>query len=134
MDIANNADDNIPHATNKHLQTVLKDLEQGSNTLLKWFTDNLVKENPEKYHLLLSKNEKRHLNVGEIEISNSDCKKPLGIKMDSKPMFDSHVKSLCKKTSQKPNAFSRVVYQLDFNQRKLLMNAFISSQFSYFYF
>ena len=105
MDIVSNADENTPHATNKHLETVLKDLEQGSNTLLNWFTDNLVKANPEKYHLLVSTNGKRHLNVGEIEISNSNCEKPLGIKMDSKPMFDSHVKSLCKKTSQKPNAF-----------------------------
>ena len=56
--IANYADDNTSHATNKHLQTVLKDLEQGSDTLLKWFTDNLLKANPEKYHLLVSTNEK----------------------------------------------------------------------------
>ena len=129
--VANYADDNNPHTTNKHFETVLKDLEQGSDTLLKWFTDNLLKANPEKYHLLVSTNEKRHLNVGEVEISNSKCEKFLGIKIDSKLMFDSHVKSLCKKASQKLNALSRVAYQLDFNQRKLLMNAFITSQFSY---
>ena len=35
------------------------------------------------------------------------------------------------KTSQKLSALSRFAYQLDFNQRKLLMNAFITSQFSY---
>ena len=99
--------------------------------MLKWFTDNLLKANPEKYHLLVSTNEKRHLNVGEVEISNSKCEKFLGIKIDSKLMFDSHVKSLCKKASQKLNALSRVAYQLDFNQRKLLMNVFITSQFSY---
>ena len=46
-------------------------------------------------------------------------------------MFGSHIKSLCKKASQKLNALSRVAYQLDFNQRKLLMNAFITSQISY---
>ena len=46
-------------------------------------------------------------------------------------MFDGHVKSLCKKASQKLNALSRVGYQLDFNQRKLLMSAFITSQFFY---
>ena len=57
---ANYADDNTPHATNEHLETVLKDLEQGSDTLLKWFTDNFLKENPKKYHLLVSINEKRH--------------------------------------------------------------------------
>ena len=95
IDIANYADDNTPHATNKHLEAVLKDLEQGSDTLLKWFTDN-----PEKYHLLASTNEKRHLDVGEIEISDSKCKKLLEIKIDSKLTFDSHVKSLSKKASQ----------------------------------
>ena len=129
--IANYADDNTPHSTDKHLETVLKDLEQGSDTLLKWFTDNLLKANPEEYHLLVSTNEKRHLNVGEVEISNCKCEKFLGIKIDSKIMFDSHVKSLCKKASQKLNALSRVAYQLYFNQRKLLMNAFVTSQFSY---
>ena len=35
------------------------------------------------------------------------------------------------KTSQKLNALSRVAYQLDFNRRKLPLNAFITSQFSH---
>ena len=129
--IANFADDNTPHATNKHIEIVLKDLEQGSDTFLKWFTDNLLKANPEKYHLLVSTNEKRHLNVGEVEVSNSECEKILGIKIHSKLMLDSHVKSLCKKASQKLNALYKVAYQLDCNQRKLLTNAFITSQLSY---
>ena len=46
-------------------------------------------------------------------------------------MLDNHAKSLCKKVIQKLNALSRVAYQLDLNQRKLLMNAFITSQFPY---
>ena len=55
----------------------------------------------------------------------------MGIKTDSKLMFDSHVKSLSKKASQKLNALPRVAYELDCNQRKLLLNAFITSQFSF---
>ena len=98
---------------------------------MKRFIDNLLKANPDKYRLLFSTNKKRHLNIGEIEISNSKCEKFLGIKIDSKLMFGSHVKSLCKKANKKVNALSRVAYQLDFNQRKLLMNAFVTSQFSY---
>ena len=85
--IANYADDNTPHATDKYLETALKDLEQGSDTLLKWFTDNLLKANPKKYHLLVSTNEKRHLNVGETEISNSKCEKFLGIKIETERTF-----------------------------------------------
>ena len=94
--IANYADDNTLHATSKHLETILKDLEQRSDSLSKWLADNLLKANREKYHLLASTNEKRHLNVEKIEIWNSKCEKLLGIKIDSKLMFDSHVKSLCK--------------------------------------
>ena len=87
--------------------------------MLKWFAENFLKANPGKYHNFVSNNEKKHLNVGETEISNSKCEKLLGIKTDCKLMFDSHVKSLCR----------RVAYQLNFNQRKL--NYFITSQFSY---
>ena len=94
--IANYADGNTPHATNKHLGIVLMYLEQGSDILFKWFIDNLLKANPEKYHLLVSTNEKRNLNAGGIEIKNSKCGKLLGIKIDCNLTFDSHVKSLCK--------------------------------------
>ena len=94
--IANYADDNTPHATNKHLETVLTtDLEQRPDILLKWFTKNLLKANPEKYHLLVYINEKRPLNAGGIEISNSKCEKLMGIKIDCELMFDSLAKSLC---------------------------------------
>ena len=58
--IVDHADDNTPHVTNKHLETVLKDLEQRYDTLSKRFTDNFLKANPEKYHLFVSTNEKRH--------------------------------------------------------------------------
>ena len=54
--IANYTDDNAPHKSNKHLGTVLKDLEQGSDTLLKRFTDNILEANPENYHLFVSTN------------------------------------------------------------------------------
>ena len=64
------------------------------------------------------------------------CLRLLGIKINFKLMFDSHVKSPCKKekkkkqTSKKLSALLRVAYQLDFNQRKLVLDAFITSQFS----
>ena len=42
-----------------------------------------------------------------------------------------HIRSLCKKASQKLNAFARIAYSFKFEQRKILLNAFIASQFSY---
>ena len=66
-----------------------------------------------------------------MAISNIKCEKPLGIHIDNKVTFGSHVRSVCKKTSQKPNAFARIAFSLKFDKRKLLLNAFITSQFSY---
>ena len=46
-------------------------------------------------------------------------------------IFELNVKSLCKNVSQKLTAFARIVYSLKSDQRKLLRNAFIASQFSH---
>ena len=46
-------------------------------------------------------------------------------------IFEPHIRSLCKKGSQELNAFTRIAYSLKFEQRKILLNAFITSQLSY---
>ena len=51
-----------------------------------WFPDNLLKVNPDKYHLLFSTNGERYLNVGmddvnAIEFSDSKCKRLLELKL-----------------------------------------------------
>ena len=46
-------------------------------------------------------------------------------------IFELNVKSLCKNVSQKLNAFAIIAYSLIFDQRKLLLIAFIASQFSH---
>ena len=52
-------------------------------------------------------------------ISNTKCEKLLGIHTDKELTFEPNLKSLCKKPNQK------------FDQIKILLNAFITSQFSY---
>ena len=113
------------------MNKVLHDLEKTSSTLFKWFADNLLKANPEKSHLLTNSTQEIQINIGEIAISNSKCEKFLGIHFDNKLTFEPHARSLCKKVSQKLNAFAKIAYYLKFEQRKLLLNTFITSQFSY---
>ena len=86
-----------------------------------------MKANPGKYHLLLSATEETNtLNIEDVCINISKCEKLLGVNIDSNLTFETHVQSLCKKANQKLNALLRVTWSLNFNQRKLLLNAFIT--------
>ena len=91
-----------------------------------------MKANRGKYHLLLSATgETNTLNIDDVCINSSKCEKLCGVNIDSNQTFETHVQSLCKKASQKLNALLRVTCSLNFDQRKLLLNAFITSHFSY---
>ena len=128
LDITNYADDNTPHSTNITLNKVLHDVEKNSNTLFKWFTNNLLKADPEKSDLLTNSAQEIQINIGGMTISNSKSAKLLGIHIDNKLTFEPHVRSLCKKASHKLNSFARIACSLKSDQRKLLLNAFITSQ------
>ena len=71
-----------------------------SDTLFKWFTDNLLKANPEKSHLLTNSAQEIHINIGGMAIFNSKCEKLLGIRIDNKLTFGPHVRPLCKKLAR----------------------------------
>ena len=53
------------------------------------------------------------------------------ILIDNKLTFDPHVEQLCKKATQKLHALKRIVQYMSIKQKKLVMNTFIKSQFSY---
>ena len=55
----------------------------------------------------------------------------MGITIDNKLTFKSHLKNICKKANQKLNALARITKFTSPFQRKTLLNSFIKSQFSY---
>ena len=57
--------------------------------------------------------------------------KLLGIKIESQLTFNNHLEIVCRKASQKLNALSRLCAIIPFGKRKMLMQAFFNSQFSY---
>ena len=64
-------------------------------------------------------------------ISNTKCEMLLGIHTDKELTFEPNLRSHCKKPNQKLNAFARIGCSLKFDQIKILLNAFITSKFSY---
>ena len=129
-DIASYADDNTPYIIDDTVEGVIKSLEEMSEKLFKWFDDNLMKSNV-KCHLLVSTNETVKIQVGNYNIANSKCEKLLGINFDHKLNFDKHLSELCKKASRKINALSRITPYMNVSKKRILMNAFFKSQFSY---
>ena len=91
----------------------------------------VLKQTPDKFHLLLSDDEDYHIRVGNFNIQNSKSEKLLGIIFDNGLTFNSHISKICSKASQKLHALSRVSNFMNFRQRKVLMQAFIHSQFGY---
>ena len=90
-----------------------------------------MKVNLGKHHPLLSGNDSSKITVKNETTSSSKCEKPLGIKIDSHLNFKEHIEDLCKKASQKINALSRLASSMNFEQRRLIMNAFVICHFSY---
>ena len=52
--MATNGDDNTPYALDKDISAVVTKLENGSCILFQWLSDNALKEDTRKYHLLSS--------------------------------------------------------------------------------
>ena len=91
-----------------------------------------MKANPDKYYLLMNNTEERfQIKFRNETVSNSKYGKLLGIKVDHELNFNQHVSSLCKKANQKLNTLSRLVSSLTFDQRRLILNSFTTSHFSY---
>ena len=129
--IASYADDNTQHVIADNIDGIIKSLEEVSEILFKWFNDNLMKINADKCHLLVSTNNTVKIRIGNFGITNSESEKLLGVKFDHKLSFDDRISELCQKASRKMYALSRVASYMNISKRRILMNAFFKSQFSY---
>ena len=64
--------------------------------------------NADKCHVLLSTDQKLHVNIGTSQIENSTCEKLLGVNIDSKLSFEKHLNIICGKARAKISALGRV--------------------------
>ena len=127
---ASYADDNTPFLIGKDVKPVLDNLERVSNAMLKWFSNNGMKANPDKYHLLSNCNT-CSLKVGNEIIENSECEKLLGIKIDKSLNFNEHLDKICKSATNQLNALVRLRSYLGNEEKKILVNTFVISNFNY---
>ena len=106
-------------------------LEENADKFFDCFSNNCLKANREKYHLLVNTTGNFRINVRNETISNSSNQKLHGIRFISNFRFDDRVASLCEKASQKVNSLTRVSQYMNLAQRRSIIKAFICSQFGY---
>ena len=88
-----NADDIYDFVESKN--NIVLSLQESTKLIFQLFSDNQVKKNTDKCHLIMSTDEQRQILVEDSSIKRNSCKKLLGVKIDSKPNFDGHVKIIC---------------------------------------
>ena len=91
-----------------YLKNVVSSIESCSTSLFEWFSNNQMKANPEKCHLLINVNRPATIKIGEHTISNSYYEKLFGAKIDSQLNFNNHLETIIKKASQNVNVLVRV--------------------------
>ena len=132
-EICNYADDTTIYVCGQKLEHIVSSLKTDAQRLSKWFLDNSMKLNPDKCHLLVfgEKNNDVSVRIGATTITESVEEKLLGVTLDKNLDFKNHVSTLCRKAGQKLHALARISNYVDVEKLRIMMNAFIVSQFSY---
>ena len=131
LDIVNYADDTTPYTIGKNINEVIKTLEECTPTLFSWINQNFLKINAAKSKIILSGKEEKEINIQSSTIVNIKSHKILGIIVDNELKFDIHINKLCNKASQKLHALARISNFMSLEKRKVILKAFILSQFNY---
>ena len=84
IDFASYADDNTLYVSSDSIVDLIRILENDSIKLFKWFSDNMMKANKDKCHLIVSSNKHVSMKLDNIETENSNCERLLEVKIDSK--------------------------------------------------
>ena len=106
-------------------------LESESLILFEWFHDSYPKANSGRSHVMLTTDNKQKINVKGSPISSKKIVKLLGVTVDNKHSFEPHLNLVRKKVSQKLHALARVSKFMSKKKLRVIMKAFIMSQFSY---
>ena len=131
IDIAGYADDNTPYTYSSNIEEVLENLQGALEQLFQWFSANYLVANAGKCHLLTSSKITKNIIISNTNVSSEQKVKLIGINLESRLNFDYHENTLLNKANKKYHALARVCNYMNTNKRRVLMKAFITSQFSY---
>ena len=133
VNFASYADDNTIHQSGRTVDDdVINDLQFSAEKLFHWFSDNQMKGNTDKLHLIMSTNNRPELKIGDSLDKTSTYEKLLDLKIDYKLIFDNHVANLCRKANNELKALARATSYMTIEKRKVLINSFFNVYLIYF--
>ena len=132
----NFADDNTLSSFAKTIENLISILESESEIAINWFKNNHMIVNPGKFQAIIFDKHKgnhtnRTININQKEIKAVAKVKLLGIEIHDKLNFNHHINNICKSASNQLNALIRLKHLLGFKEKKVLVNAFVMSNFNY---
>ena len=133
-DLYNYADDNCISVSHKE-SVVSAQLENETQLMTKWFADNSMKANVDKFQgIILSggrNNTAIQVSLDDVDIAFVQKIDVLGVCIDGKLNFNEHVCRICSKASAQISALHRLTGLLDYPSRKAIYTSFIASNFNY---
>ena len=134
--VHNFAEDNSLSVFAKTFVKLKEILESQSECAIEWFTRNGMFVNRDKFKTFGIDKKRTNYPNEKIQISNEDIQivplvKLLGITIDNRLNFSEHISSICKSAANQLNALVRLKTFLGSNERKVLVNSFVLSNFNY---
>ena len=98
------ADDTTIYTCDMHLENVISRLANDSQIIIEWFSNNYMKLNEEKCHVMVfgvKTDQKVSIEIGNCTVKNSQEEKLLGVLIDANLSFEKHVSNICRKAGNK---------------------------------
>ena len=136
-DIINYADDNTISANAKTINELIEKLESESKNAIKWFTENNMIVNPDKFKAILinrfgKTNKEEILDLGNsTKIKSENSAILLGIEIDDNLKFENHIHDLITNAAGQLNYLCRQKQYLNPESKKILVESFILANFNY---
>ena len=117
------------------METLLDILGKESKTTRKWFKQNEIIVNPDKFQAMALGRHKQketiNLKINGAEIKGQNSVTLLGVETDNELNFTNHILNISKKAGNKINYISRIQGFLGQKKKEGLINTFVYSNFNY---
>ena len=134
-EVCNFADDTTIYSCSPYFEEATLKLSNDTHLILNWFRINSMVANPGKFQIVFLgsniDNSKITFMIENERVNSRSEVKLLGITIDDKLSFTSHIENLCSTAHNRLRALARILKFIYFEQAKRLSEAYLMSTFTY---